>query len=283
MNTANSTTVMLPSRRAAGRGFDLTALGALFVLTLRQDLRGRRLLVLSLLFLLPSVLVMMVPLFGHAPPPEHLEFAFVFNLIPHALATLTALLYATGIIQDEIEDQTLTYLLVRPLPRWALYLTKLIVTVGVTSALTGLFTILALVVLYWGTDNLIGEVLPWRALKIVGLMTVAQVSYCTLFGAMSLVVRRAVVAGLIYIIVIEGVLNTFASVLQLLTVNYYFRVLVVRWLDPPDSRAWALTLDTAPSAARCVLILLAASAVFAILGAVLTMRKEFRVKTPEGS
>ena len=57
---------------------------------------------------------------------------------------------------------------------------------------------------------------------------------------------RAVVAGLIYIIVIEGVLNTFASVLQLLTVNYYFRVLVVRWLDPPDSRAWALTLDTAP-------------------------------------
>ena len=45
-----------------------------------------------------------------------------FNLIPHALAPLAALFYAAGIIQDEVEEQTLTYLLLRPLPRWALYL-----------------------------------------------------------------------------------------------------------------------------------------------------------------
>ena len=111
---------MLGKRSASPRkSFDLTALAALFVLTLRQHLRGRRLLVLSLLFLLPSVLVAIVYLTMHAPPPGHLEFVFVFNLIPHVLATLTALLYAAGIIQDEIEEQTLTYLLLRPLPRWA--------------------------------------------------------------------------------------------------------------------------------------------------------------------
>src|SRR5713226_2443894 len=111
-----------------GRGFDPTALAALFVLTLRQHLRGRRLLVLSLLFLLPSVLATVARLAPHPPQPEELEFAFVFNLIPHALATLTALLYAAGIIQDEVEEQTLTYLLLRPLPRWALYVTKLLAT-----------------------------------------------------------------------------------------------------------------------------------------------------------
>src|SRR5436190_9479707 len=130
-------------------GFDLTALWALFVLTLRQHVRGRRLLVLSLLFLLPSVLAAIVRFAPHPPPPEHLEFVFVFNLIPHALATLTALLYAAGIIQDEIEDQTMAYLLARPLPRWALYVTKLAVAFIVTSVITVVFTVLTLVVVYW--------------------------------------------------------------------------------------------------------------------------------------
>ena len=49
------------------------------------------------------------------PAAENLQFALIFNLIPHALAPLAALLYATGIIQDEVEEQTLTYLLLRPL------------------------------------------------------------------------------------------------------------------------------------------------------------------------
>ena len=52
----------------------------------------------------------------------------LFMLMPHTLVPLTALLYATGMIHDEIEEQTLTYLLVRPLPKWGIYLTKLLAT-----------------------------------------------------------------------------------------------------------------------------------------------------------
>jgi len=270
------------TNEAVGRGFDVTALGALFVLTLRQNLRGRRLLILSLLFLLPSVLAIVVRLARH-PPPDHLEFAFVFTLIPHALATLTALLYAAGIIQDEVEEQTLTYLLLRPLPRWALYLTKLVVTMLVTSVLTGTFTVLAYAVVYWNTPELWGTVLPERALKAAALMALAQVAYCSLFGAMSLITRRALIAGLIYIVAIEGLMASLDFMLRRLTVMYYFRVLTVRWLEPPDYKAWVLDLDKAPSSGECVLTLLAASVVFILIGAMLMMRKEFRMKTPEGS
>ena len=107
-------------------------------MTLRQHLRGRRLLVLSLLFALPSVLAAVVSLLSHYPPPvEELKFALVFNLIPHALAPLAALLYAAGIIQDEVEEQTLTYLLVRPLPRWAIYIVKLLATLLIDLAVDG--------------------------------------------------------------------------------------------------------------------------------------------------
>jgi ABC-2 type transport system permease protein len=265
------------------RGFELTAIAALAVLTLRQHLRGKRLLILSLLFLLPSALAIVARLTRHPPPPEELEFVFVFNLIPHALATLTALLYAAGIIQDEVEEQTLTYLLLRPLPRWALYLTKLAVTVLVTAVLTGVFTTLAYVVIYWNTPELWGDVLPGRALKTAALLALAQLGYCSLFGALSLLTRRSLLVGLAYIVAFEGLLANIDFVVRKLTVMYYFRVLSVRWLDPRNSEDWSLEMDTAPTAGGCVLTLLLASATFALLGALLTMRREFRMKTPEGS
>jgi ABC-2 type transport system permease protein len=204
-------------------------------------------------------------------------------LIPHALAPLTALLYAGGIIQDEIEEQTLTYLLTRPVPRWAVYLAKLAMTVVVTSILTGFFTALTLTVIYWNTDQFWGEVLPDRALKIAALLALTQAAYCSLFAAVSLLLHRSMIVGLIYIVVFEGLLASFPTVARLLTVMYYFRVLSARWLEPAGSQEWSLDLATAPSNLRCVLTLAAASAVLVLLGAVLMMRREFRVKTPEGS
>jgi ABC-2 type transport system permease protein len=252
------------------------------VLTLRQHLRGRRLLVLALLFLLPSLLTIVHRLAAHSPQPQDLEFGLIFNFIPHALATLTALLYAAGMIQDEVEEQTLTYLLLRPLPRWALYLTKFTATVLVTSGLTVAFTTLTYVVIWWNTPELWSDV-PERALRTAAVMTLAQVGYCSLFGALGLFTRRALIAGLIYIVAFEGILASFDSVIRTLTVNYYFRVLTVRWVEPRETGPWALKLDVVPSTTACVLTVLGASAAFVLLGAVMMQRREFRMKTPEGS
>ncbi len=265
------------------RGFDRTALGALFVLTLRQHLRGRRLLVLSLLFVLPTILAIVVRLSYENPPLDPIAFALVFNLIPHALVPLTALLYAAGLIQDEVEEQTLAYLLLRPLPRWTLYLTRLAATVLVTVGLTVVFTTLALVVLYWNTPQWWPEVFPHRVLQAAALLALAQLAYCAVFGLLGLGTRRALVAGLVYIAIFEGLLASFDWVVRRLTVMYYFRVLAMRWLALPDNGAWALDLATDVSVRTCILTLLGASAAFAVAGAVLMMQREFRMKTPEGS
>lgn len=264
------------------RGFMASALAALFVLTLRQDLRGRRLLVLALLFLLPAVLAGAVKFVPNSSPPDVLEFAFVLNLIPHALAPLTALLYAAGAIQDEVEEQTLTYLLLRPLPRWALYLTRLAAAWLTTTVLTALFTTLALTVVYWNTPELWGDVLPRRAAIVAALLALAQAGYCSLFGLFGLLTRRALVAGLAYIVAIEGMLSNFDAVIRRLTVTYYFRVLSLRWLAPLPSEEWSLDLSTAPSTDECLLTLLAVSVLFVLCGAILMRQREFRMKTAEG-
>jgi ABC-2 type transport system permease protein len=283
MKPATADSPFLMDEPPAGRGFDPAALLALFILTLRQIVHGKRLLVISLLFLLPAGLELLLRFAPHPPPAKEVEFVFVFNFIPYALAPLTALLFAASVIQDEVEEQTLTYLLLRPLPRWAMYFVRLAAAWLVASAVLAVFTTLTLAVCWWGTEDLWKDVLPGRALKVAELMALAQVGYCALYGALGLYTRRAVLYGLAYIVAFEGLIGTFGFVARKLTVMYYFRVVAVRWLAPANSRNWNLELQDSDTTASFVWTLLIASAVLILMGMVMTARKEFRMKTPEGN
>jgi ABC-2 type transport system permease protein len=261
------------------------ALATLFVLTLRQHIRGRRLLVLSLLFALPSALAAVVSLLSHFPPPAaEVQFVFIFNFIPHALAPLAALLYATGIIQDEVEEQTLTYLLVRPLPRWAIYIVKLLATLLVVSALTAVFTAITYAVIAVTRSNPIDAELMRQALKTSAALALAEAGYCGLFGLLGLLMRKSLFVGVFYIFLFEGLLASFDTVMRRMTVMYYFRVLVLRWLNPANgARDWAINLTTAPDVQTCVWTLASVGVVLMMLAAMLFSVREFRMKTPEGS
>ena len=128
----------------------MSALAALFQLTVRQHTRGRRLLVLVLLYLVPCALAILLRSLARPAAPDVLEFAFVLTLLPHGLAPLTALLYAAGVVSDEVEEQTLTYLLLRSVPRYSLYLTKLVATLCVTTALVAVAVTALYVAIYAG-------------------------------------------------------------------------------------------------------------------------------------
>jgi ABC-2 type transport system permease protein len=295
-------------------GFSLSAVGALFWLTVRQHCRARRLLVLSALFLLPAAIAVVVRYAdGHisewemrvgltytllvrspisiiglmearhvATVVHDLEFALIFTfVIPHALAPLAALLYASGMIQDEIEEQTLTYLLIRPLPKWSIYLAKFLATFAVTLALVGFFTLVTYIAIYAGL-SMSFEMLLDRAAKTIVIFSLALFAYCAIFGCMSLLVKRFLVAGLAYIIIFEGVLANIDFAVRRLTVMYYFRVLAERWLHLNYSD-WSLDLSEAFSAGQCMLIMLGVGLLFVVLGAVTFTTHEFRVKTPEGN
>ena len=263
-----------------------SALAALFVLTVRQHTHGRRLLVLGALYLLPCVLALVLRNLPKPAPAEALEFALIFSLLPHGLAPLTALLYAAGVVSDEVEDQTLTYLLVRSVPRWALYLTKLLATLCVTTALVAAAVAGLYAAIYAGTPGFWDEVLP-RAGRAVTVTALAQVGYCALFGFLGLLTRRSLIAGVAYIVAVEGVLANLDFVGRALTVVYYVRTLTLRWLDlPPEQmrrcqEVWGMAdLEKLPSSGVCVLSLLGFGVVVSALSALWFARTEFRVKTP---
>jgi ABC-2 type transport system permease protein len=261
----------------------LMALGTLFALTLRQHIRGRRLLIMAGLFLLPVGLAVFASQFQDRR--EQNEFAIVLSMIPVALAPLTALLYASGMIQDEIEDQTLTYLLIRPISKWSLYTIKLLATFLTTFALTAVFTTITEMIVYWTDPNLWGAIVPTRTARIVTLLSLATWAYSSIFGCLSLFIKRSLVFGVAYIIVFEGMLNSIDFAVRRITVMYYFRTLAARWLEMPANfvHDWAIDLETAPTTGQCTSTLLIASLFALALSAWIFSTREFRVKTPEGN
>lgn len=267
---------------------ELSACAALFVLTLRQYTHGRRLLVLGLLFALPCVLAIVLRSLPQPAPADALEVALIFHLLPHGLAPFTALLIAAGMVQDEVEEQTLTYLLLRSLPRWALYLTKALATICFTALLVAIATLALYAACFWGTPEF-ADVMRTRAPRAAAVLALAQVGYCALFGLLGLITRRTLIAGVAYIVAIEGVLANLNFVGRTMTVVYYVRTLIVRWLPFPEMTLrqklteWDLDLELEPTAQRCALILLGVGSMIILVSALWFARREFRVKTPEGN
>ena len=283
-----------PARNRFSR---VSAFWTLYTLTLRQHVHGKRWLVMMVLFLLPVGLALVVR--GTAPdvPSVVIEFILVFMFIPQALLPFVALLYASGIIQDEQEEQTITYLLVRPIPKWAMYSVKLLATLTTTVLLATVFTMLTYTAIYAGTGDT-GDNIPFRCLKAASIHALAVVAYCSLFGLMGLVTKRILVIGVMYILIVEGVLANLPFSIRLVTVIYYARLITYRMLEfvVPRRRggtenisaeAWQFDLSRDPELldhpqlATCWIVLLVASLVCTTLAAWLCARREFHFKTPE--
>ncbi len=265
------------------------------LLTLRQYLHGKRWIVVALLFLLPAALAILVRCTARDVPDQFLEFLLVFMFIPQALLPLLALIYSSGMIQDEQEEQTITYLLIRPISRWALYLVKLLATLITVVALIAIFTALTSAAIYIGTGQ--EQQIVIRCLKAIGIHALAGVCYCCLFGLVSLLTTRTLVAGVIYTALVEGLFANLPFGIRLFTVIYYSRLLAYRSLSfvaperrgPVDLGAEVWQLDIVkdpqllehPSRLACILVLVCASVAFAAVAAFICSRREFHVKTPE--
>ena len=102
-------------------GLDPAALLTVVRITVARQNRGLRLLVLAALFALPIGFALLIRTYAPQPyRPAPVENGLILGLIFTALLPLSALLLATGIVQDDVEEQTLTYLLIRPIARWAI-------------------------------------------------------------------------------------------------------------------------------------------------------------------
>jgi ABC-2 type transport system permease protein len=283
MTTIDANSAQRPAERVKlSRRINLAALWMVVKITASRQGRGRRLTVMTALFSLSIILVILARQYQTSYEPAAIAKLVILGLFFQALVPLAALLFASGMVQDDVEEQTITYLLIRPIPRWTIYLSKLLGTFLLTWIMASVFAIVTLTIVYWGEPELWSSILPTQGPGVVGLLAMALGAYVSIFGGMSLVLRRTLIIGAIYIVVFEGFLANVDFVFRFATIMYYIRVLSIRWLDLSGAD-WSIDPQTAPSSTTCLLILIGTTAWASLLGAWIFQVREFRVKTPEGS
>jgi ABC-2 type transport system permease protein len=171
--------------------------GVVAGITLRQLLSRRRTLLLVLL----AGLMLLVALglrIGADPITRQANSARLLEIFGTAtLMPLVALLFGTAALGSEIEEGTAIYLLAKPVPRWVVLLTKVVIATVCSMLLTCIPVLLA---------GLIAGAGLQMSLAFTVATAVGSAVYAAIFVAVSLITTRALIFGLAYVLIWEGVL-----------------------------------------------------------------------------
>jgi ABC-2 type transport system permease protein len=178
-------------------------------LTARALLGRRRVL---MLLPMPLVLIGMALIGASTDEPARSWGPLVFGgLGLSVILPLTALIVGSSVLGLEIDDGTITHLLTKPLPRSEIVLSKLCVAWLVTTVATGVP--LAVSGLIAGSGTL--------AVGLVAGALLGSLAYTALFLALSLITKRPVAVGLVYIMLWENLLVGFVDGARVFSVQQH--------------------------------------------------------------
>ncbi len=195
-------------------------MGPLFALSLHQ-LAGRwRLLVIVVLSILPVILSLTRP--DDAPPSEMDDF-LLNGMLAAAILPIITLAVATAAFGNEVEDRTLSYLVLNPIARWRIVLPKLLAAISVSAPLLLVSGIVSTLLAFEGDA---------AAAAAVGLALLVGVAlYASVFVWAGLLSSRALAFGLVYVFLWEGLFSTFVDGVRYLSIREY-TIGLMKGIDP---------------------------------------------------
>jgi hypothetical protein len=216
--------------------------------TLRGALGRRRTLLVALLAVVPVVIAAIIRLGGTTTGGSTLTAGLLDGLLVTTVLPLVALVFGTGVLGSELDDGTAVYLLVKPIERWRIVVSKLAVAAGITMALVFPATLLAGLVVGAGRG---GESI---AVAFALAVLPGSLVYAAGFVALSVVTNRALIAGLLYVFIWEGLLAGLFAGTALLSVRQYVLSLA-RWLAGGDGRAITSSVEVQTAVVLAVVVL----------------------------
>ena len=187
----------------------------MFGQSLRQ-LTGRwRLALIFLLAALPVGLAVIV--FFAASDADDFDESFINILLDGLLVggilPIVTMALSTAAFGNELEDRTLSYLMLKPISRWRIALPKVLASIAISGPLLIASGVAAALL---GFDG------DLRAALAVGLAILAGVAaYAALFTWLGLLTNRAIAFALIYVLLWEGVIGSFLQGVNYLSVRGY--------------------------------------------------------------
>ena len=222
-----------------------TAFAAVYSVLLRSQIKTGRLLGLGGLAVVALLLGAVVGT-GDDPLGDGTRVIGGFGLA--IVVPVGALLIAASTLGDLVEDRTLLYFTMRPMPRW------IIAAAGWLAALTVTIPAVGVPLVFSALLTGQGSVVTGAALaSLVGIA-----AYCGLFLWLGLVVSRALVWGLVYVLIWEGFVAAAGAGLARLAIRSYTRSLVSWQTDVELSLAdrsplWSVVIPLAVGAVAVAL------------------------------
>lgn len=147
---------------------------------------------------------------------------------------VVALIVGTGVLGAEIDDGTVVHILTKPLPRWQIVLPKLVVAAAV-SAVTVAVPLYVAGVLAHSVR---------LGLALAAASALGALAYSALFLALSLLTRRPVLLGLVYVLIWEGLLGRFVDGTKVLSIQQWVIALADR-MAPTDLLGTTVSVSVA--------------------------------------
>lgn len=216
--------------------------------TIRALLARRRALLMLLLAAVPVLVGLLTRVYGRGGSPTGQVADTLEPLVAATLLPLTALVFGTAALGAELEDGSAIHLLTKPVARWRIVTAKVLAALVPTAGLAGAATLL--------TGLIIGGVGDGASLTLVYTLAVlvGAAVYVNLFVALSVLTSRALIIGLVYVVVWEGMLGGLFEGTLVLSVHQYL-VGIVAALDPAGAAGIARPLAPA-TVAVCVVVVL---------------------------
>ncbi len=183
--------------------------------SLRQLTGRMRLAIITFLAALPVTLAVIIFLASgdDGSFDETLINILLDGMLVAGILPLVTMALSTAAFGNELEDRTLSYLMLRPISRWRIAMPKLLASVAISGPLliaSGAATAL------FGFDGSI------RAALAVGAAMIAGVAaYAAIFTWLGLLTNRAIAFALIYVLLWEGVIGGFIHGVGYLSVRGY--------------------------------------------------------------
>ena len=225
----------------------------IYKLSLTQMLRPKRLLILLFIASVPVALSVVAAIFP--PDTEDLvsfrdDFLMGPMVISAVLPIITVVL-GTASLGHEIEDQTMTYLFLKPVPRWGIILPKFLATITVAGVVVVGSGVLTTVIVPGGG-------VTTSVAAAVGL-AVGVLAYTSIFTWAGLMTSHALAVGLVYVFVWEAAIVGFLQGVRWLSIRHYTEATIHGFDDIQFAGDTAtLSLSQALAAAGIVVALFAA-------------------------
>lgn len=159
-----------------------------------------------------------------------------------------ALIVGASALGSEIDDGTLVHVLAKPLPRREIILAKLAVAVVVTTVSVAPAMLLV---------GLLADASVQFALGLVLATALGALAYSAVFLALSVLTRRPVLLGLIYVLVWEGLLTNLLQGARVLSIQHYALAVADR---VGGNELLSATVSTPVAVVMALLVTIAATA-----------------------